>query len=301
MFIYLIVNHDTGKYYVGQHKGNNLKKYLQTKLSSARHHHGGSSHLFNSMRKYPQSTVWSIHALRSDIKTKSELDETERDFIKFLRSQDPEYGYNICRGGEGRTGPHAPEFGINHSRIMKEMWGQTEFRDKMLEALKKTPEQEAYRLEEHRKALERLGGSFQTPESIEKIKAWRAQQDESERLAAFREWYKEGDAERRQRAADTHRGMKHKMSSEGSDAISQAFKKSMKKRWSNPSQSIIGQTFNRLTVESEAGRNHRGLRQWKCLCECGGHKIATTTCLRSGNVRSCGCLARESSIVNLKN
>ena len=270
-------------------------------MSSARHHHGGQSHLFNSMRKYPQSSLWSIHALRSDIETKEILDEMERDFIKFLKSQDPEYGYNICQGGEGRTGPHAPEFGINHSRIMKEMWNQPEFREKMLEALKKTPEGETNRLEGYKKALERMGGSFQTPESIKKIKIWRAQQDESERLAIWREWYKKNDPERRKRAATTHRGTKHKMSEAGSQAISQAFTKAGLKRWSSPSHNIIGQTFNRLTVQSEAGRNYRGLRQWNCLCECGGHKVATTTCLRSGNVRSCGCLARESSIANLKN
>lgn len=113
MFIYLIVNHETGKYYVGQHKGNNLKKYLQKKLSSARHQHSGQSHLFNAMRKYPQSSIWSIHALRDDIQTRTELDETERDFIKFLRSQDPEYGYNICQGGEGFTGPHTEETRAN--------------------------------------------------------------------------------------------------------------------------------------------------------------------------------------------
>ena len=131
MFIYLIVNHVTGKYYVGQHKGNNLKKYLQTKMSSARYRHRGNSHLFNSMRKYPQSTLWSIHALRSDIQTREELDECEREFIRFLRAQDPEYGYNICRGGEGFTGPHNPSFGINQSRIMKEIWERPDFREKM--------------------------------------------------------------------------------------------------------------------------------------------------------------------------
>ena len=55
MFIYLIVNHETGKYYIGQHKGKSLKKYLQTKLSNARYQENGRSRLFNSMRKYPQS------------------------------------------------------------------------------------------------------------------------------------------------------------------------------------------------------------------------------------------------------
>jgi hypothetical protein len=231
MFIYLIVNHETGKYYVGQHKGKNLKKYLQQKFSHAQKGISERSHLFASMRRHPDPSLWSIHTLRSDIQTRGELDETEQDFIKFLRSQNPEYGYNICRGGEGFTGPHTLEFGINHSHIIKEMWNQPEFRDRMLEALKKTPEQEAYRLEEHRKALERLGGSFQTPESIEKIKKWRAQQDEPQRLAAFKKWYKEGDPERRVRAAATHTGKTHKMSAEGSRAISEAFRRSCHRRW----------------------------------------------------------------------
>lgn len=109
MFIYLIANSSTGKYYVGQHKGNNLKKYLQDKRSQAKRIKVGGSRLFRSMRKHPDSSVWSIHALRSDIQTQEELNELEKDFIKFLRSQDPEYGYNVCRGGEGFTGPHTEE------------------------------------------------------------------------------------------------------------------------------------------------------------------------------------------------
>src|SRR5208337_1334104 len=103
MFIYLIVNRATGKYYVGQHKGNSLKKYLQTKFSDAKHQKNGSSHLFNSMRKHPKE-AWSIHALLSDVRTRPELDQHERDFIAFLRSRDPEHSYNICRGGEGFSG-----------------------------------------------------------------------------------------------------------------------------------------------------------------------------------------------------
>jgi hypothetical protein len=132
MFIYLIVNHVTGKYYVGQHKGNNIKKYLQTKMSSARYRHRGNSHLFNSMRKYPQSTLWSIHALRSDIQTREELDETEKDFIRFLRSQNPEYGYNICRGGEGRTGPHSEISRKKTSNSIKKAWMIPEIRERLI-------------------------------------------------------------------------------------------------------------------------------------------------------------------------
>ena len=70
MFIYLIVNHITGKYYVGQHKGNNLKKYFQTKLSDAQRHRGGRSHLFASVRKHGRD-AFTVHALLSDIQTRA--------------------------------------------------------------------------------------------------------------------------------------------------------------------------------------------------------------------------------------
>jgi len=136
MFIYLIVNHETGKYYVGQHTGNNLKKYLQQKFSDARHGRGGNSRLYNSMRKHPFTHLWSIHALRSDIQAKAELDETERDFIKFLRAQDPEYGYNLCRGGEGFTGLHSSQTCAKMSEGVKRAWANPEKRAKQSANLK---------------------------------------------------------------------------------------------------------------------------------------------------------------------
>ncbi len=118
MFIYLIVNHVTGKYYVGQHKGTNLKQYLQKKFYEAGNHLGGNSHLYASMRKHGRE-AFTIHALLSDVQTREELDQKEKDFIASLKSQDPEYGYNICRGGEGFTGPHSDKtrrkMSITHS------------------------------------------------------------------------------------------------------------------------------------------------------------------------------------------
>ena len=169
MFIYLIVNHETGKYYVGQHKGNNLKHYLQQKLYEA-WHHNGRSYLYASMRKHSRD-VWSIHALRSDIQTREELDETERDFIRFLKSQNPEYGYNICRGGEGFTGPHAPEFGVNQSRIMKEVWKRADFKEKMTKRKRRLGSKAS---DETRKKL-RLShlGICPTTEMVQKMHATR--------------------------------------------------------------------------------------------------------------------------------
>jgi hypothetical protein len=122
MFIYLIVNRATGKYYVGQHKGSSLKQYLQKKRWEAKHKTASRSHLYASMRKHNDPHLWSIHALLSDVQTRAELDQHEKDFIAFLRSQDHDYGYNICRGGEGFTGPHTEETRNKIAEASKRMW-----------------------------------------------------------------------------------------------------------------------------------------------------------------------------------
>jgi hypothetical protein len=181
MFIYLIVNRVTGKYYVGQHRGDNLKKYLRRKFSEARHYRG-SSYLFRSMLKHPLPCDWSIHALLSDVQTKPELDQHERDFIAFLKSTDPEYGYNICRGGEGNNSPMSEK---TKARL-KEVGNPVFLR---------SPEQEARRKAAVEKARQEQGGSFLTTNSVEKIKTARAQQDEAQRLAAFNEWKEQKLAE----------------------------------------------------------------------------------------------------------
>ena len=108
MYIYVITNSATGKIYIGQHKGNNLRQYLQKKFYDAAKGRGGSSHLYNSMRKHPRE-VWSIEPLISDIQTKAELDRWERIYIALFDTRNPDIGYNICRGGEGFTGEFTAE------------------------------------------------------------------------------------------------------------------------------------------------------------------------------------------------
>lgn len=117
MYIYVITNNTTGKIYIGQHKGTNLRKYLQTKLSDASKHRGGQSLLYNSMRKHPKD-VWSIEPLM-ELETKAELDRWERLLIALYDTRNTEVGYNICRGGEGFSGKHTDEWRKNHSAMMK--------------------------------------------------------------------------------------------------------------------------------------------------------------------------------------
>lgn len=56
---------------------------------------------------------------------------------------------------------------------------------------------------------------------------------------------------------------------------------------------MIGQSFGRLTVVSRCGdRTKTGDSRWVCKCSCGAEHEAAGGALKSGHVRSCGCLRR---------
>lgn len=52
---------------------------------------------------------------------------------------------------------------------------------------------------------------------------------------------------------------------------------------------MIGQVFERLTVLEQVENDRHGKRRWRCSCSCGGTTVATTSDLRTGNTKSCGC------------
>lgn len=58
---------------------------------------------------------------------------------------------------------------------------------------------------------------------------------------------------------------------------------------------LRGQKFNRLTAIGIAGRNKHRYIIWTCLCDCGKLKEVTSTKLRRGDIKSCGCLQKERS------
>lgn len=62
---------------------------------------------------------------------------------------------------------------------------------------------------------------------------------------------------------------------------------------------LTGQTFSRLTVIKEAGRDKQGLVMWQCKCSCGNTCVVRGRDLRSGNTKSCGCLNHEISTVHI--
>lgn len=57
---------------------------------------------------------------------------------------------------------------------------------------------------------------------------------------------------------------------------------------------LSGQKFGKLTAIERCG-SQNGDAVWRCMCECGGEKIAKVGNLKVGHTRSCGCLVAESA------
>ena len=123
MFVYIIVNQVNGKYYVGKTHTSNLQHYWNKQKWNVNHPKWKLSkpHLYNAVRKHGWSN-FSIHPLITDCKNERELSHWERVLIKALGAR--KYGYNICEGGEGRTGPQTPETRAKISATKKQR-GQT--------------------------------------------------------------------------------------------------------------------------------------------------------------------------------
>lgn len=51
---------------------------------------------------------------------------------------------------------------------------------------------------------------------------------------------------------------------------------------------LVGQKFNLLTVVRHDGVRH-GMNHWLCRCDCGGETSTSSTKLRKGYSKSCGC------------
>lgn len=56
---------------------------------------------------------------------------------------------------------------------------------------------------------------------------------------------------------------------------------------------LTNKRFGRLTAKKRLGKNNYHVYLWECVCDCGNTKVANTNSLMTGNVSSCGCLAKE--------
>jgi len=97
MVVYLVTNLINGKHYVGK-TVQLLKDRWAKHLSKARR--GSRTYLHSAIRKYGPDAS-SIVPLVSILTTDPQLKEFERLWIRLLRSNERQFGYNLTAGGEG--------------------------------------------------------------------------------------------------------------------------------------------------------------------------------------------------------
>ena len=56
---------------------------------------------------------------------------------------------------------------------------------------------------------------------------------------------------------------------------------------------LMGQRFHRLVAIGKAGKSKDKQIIWQCLCDCGELTEVSSSRLRNGTIKSCGCLQRE--------
>ena len=63
---------------------------------------------------------------------------------------------------------------------------------------------------------------------------------------------------------------------------------------------LTGNRYGRLVVVKDSLRRKNSCVMWECLCDCGNTTYVITSHLKSGAIRSCGCLRKEENKVRLK-
>ena len=58
---------------------------------------------------------------------------------------------------------------------------------------------------------------------------------------------------------------------------------------------LTGQQFGRFRVVGRAKDHKRGYPRWFCVCDCGNKRIHSSSNLRGGLVKSCGCRKADKS------
>jgi group I intron endonuclease len=272
VFVYIITNKVNGKIYIGQHKGGNLKKYLQQKLGQAwyelkRKGHGQGSHLYNAMRKYPREdfSIEPLAEVHGDM-PKLVLDSLETFCIAFLDTRNCEKGYNICRGGEGFTGPHSERSKQKQRLAMLGRKHTPEAIAKM-KLISKTAKQLAN--------LNRDGMSNISEETRKKVK-------EAARLRSKTEEKKQ----QWKRVLEHHSGQP--LGFHHSDKTKAQISASKKGTPASNFMDISGQTINGIRVLERCAKLGKVI--WFCRCFCGAVFEAESYPLRKGIIGSCGCL-----------
>lgn len=109
MIVYLLLNTINNKSYVGKHKGNSIETRWDRCLD------GANNHLKAAKNKYGVD-VFSREILNY-CSSEEEMNNLERLWILTLRTYDPNFGYNMTYGSEGKI--HTSETKMKMSKVRK--------------------------------------------------------------------------------------------------------------------------------------------------------------------------------------
>lgn len=246
MLVYKITNKINGKIYIGKTQQTVAERWKGHVHSARKYAHTKrSSHFYNAIVKYgPDNFTQEIIATVSGGRAKDVLNDVETFCIALYDTRNPEVGYNICRGGEGRTAPLSSEEKTKLRENNIRYW------DNLNNLIGET----FGRLTVISRAEKRKSGGR---------KLWNCQCS----------------------CGGTSTVTTHALKSGGIRSCGCLITDAGRKRWAK--LNLTGQVFGKLTVQHEA-EHYRSQRQWTCLCSCGNRTTVRTNSLRSGNTKSCG-------------
>jgi group I intron endonuclease len=185
--VYKMTNSVNGKIYVGQ-TSQNLLKYLRSDVTRSLLNNGDRKpKLYPAIRKYGES-AFSIERLAT-APDKIYADKLEIFFIRILKSQDREVGYNIANGGGGSFG-YTRVFTAEHIEKIRASSTGRKHRQETLEKMSKSskgrPKTQEHKdklskakmgrslgpfSDDHKKKIaDALRGKKRPPEVVEKVR-----------------------------------------------------------------------------------------------------------------------------------
>jgi len=116
--IYSHTHIDSQRRYIGLTKLTMMKRWNQH-IANAKHKRGrGCAHFWNAIRKYGKDAF--THGILEICDTLEAADLAEEKWINHFNTRDPQFGFNLAKGGEHK--PH----------INKNPWNNPEYREKAL-------------------------------------------------------------------------------------------------------------------------------------------------------------------------